>query len=180
MTDEATPIRLPMLTFLTGTPGNGQNDLAAALAMLDNELVTHDFREPLRSATVELFYNGNFMVEPSSAEPLPVRSGLTVGEWHGLFDDFIRERLGDGALGELMLARLTENGEINSIFERLLFRDALVHADIAPFVRKYGARNCLLIQCGTTLAYGWENVPTIHLAFDDTPRRLAQLRTELN
>lgn len=182
----AKPLNLPRFTFLCGPYGCGQNELAHAISGLDldNSLGLADLEEPLRDATLDLFFEG-YLIDGSNPDisnpmikqkrlPEPVGM-LTVGDWIGSFRGMLVEQFGADILARLAIKR---QREATFQWERYLYRDLRNPEDMARMIAEHEKDNCLFINCGK-LDPVWDGRQMLHLASDKLDERMAQLRREL-
>jgi hypothetical protein len=158
------PLPLPKYTFIHfADSGLAADQLADDLARQDKDLLVEDFEEPLRNATLAIFYNndilGNDLRKPEVRNrPLPDGIGNTNVDFMKHFETWLRLRYGSGILGWLAWQRLQQ--DIPAI--RYLFRDARNPADILAIINKAHHKNCLIIALSK---------PTINFAAPLIPLR---------
>lgn len=145
------PMRSPMLplppyVFILGPKGSGRQTLAALLWEDKHTRMVASFDEPIREATLAIFYPEQLHTgidlrdptvlaanAPSTASPLAdFMSGLKQG---------LRD-LSPHLMGDLLKRRLSY-GHIT--YSAYLILDADGPDDVKPFVSAYGADACLLI-----------------------------------
>jgi hypothetical protein len=187
------PISLPKLIFLCGPPGSGQEALATELMNRDNDLLSQDFLEPIRMATAMLFFNGNFIQNDLTEEekyntPIPTpndeaRLSIRYKDWMQVLTFTLEQQCGEGILGTIALKNLTEDGELDAVFARHIFRDCHNLSDARVFIDHFGPQHCLLIHCGPltdAAAKGIPNTRSVWLPEPGLDARLKLLERELN
>lgn len=143
------PLPLPRFTLLCGPRDRGQLRLAAALQSQDESLCAVDLEEPLRLATMDLFFGGFRpdldLSSPSTlAGALPFASGITMDKWLEALAVEIRVVAGDSVLSRIALSEIDERREIFPFPARYLVRDVHYAADLSYFNTTHPS-DCLFI-----------------------------------
>jgi hypothetical protein len=139
-------MRLPPFIFLIGPKGCGKTTLATLLCEQDNSIAHCSFDEPIREATLQIFFPEQLHMgldlreDDAMATALPF-TAISIGTW---MDNLRRTLTGISPtlIGDLAKKRL---GYIQGRFQTFAFDDAESTSDISPFVLAYGSNNCLLI-----------------------------------
>lgn len=186
------PLPLPRFTFLCGPQPtlDIRKALTEALCSRDSGLLMCDFEEPLRSATVHLFYSGMTMehdlTDPAERVISPILTfpiNATIEEWLSNLSSLLVDCYGPGAIGEIALRDYLSEGT-DMLFNRVIFRDVESPADVEVFADRFPGE-CLCIHFGTQMRaheekYGsqvrhiWLPVesPSIDLAIETIEREL--------
>ena len=176
------PINLPELTFLLGPNDPQKHALAHALRDRDPELFLCDLETPIREATSQLFFDGDFfnsgdLTKPESRSAKLLNTNETVQDWLTRFEALLRLEFGTDILGQLLAKRLDDEGTFQ-IFDRVLVTDVTNPADIRPFG---GLKHSelLVIHTGPLTTPLVPDIRTVWLAVPELELRLAQLEREL-
>lgn len=188
----APPLSLPRFTFLCGSPGNGQQELALAMSKLDDDLCVDDLERPLRQATHELFFGGfdpehDLTLEEERKKPLPIQNEdgeptTDVLDWLLHLEELLDRKIGSGALGRIALQEFERvYGDGVTTFQRFLWRDATGRSDVQPFVNKFSATKVCLIHCGPLAPNGMAIPGTFNIWLPEISldARMARIRKEL-
>jgi hypothetical protein len=139
-------MRLPPFIFLIGPPKCGKTTLAALLCEKDSSIAHCSFDEPIREATLQIFFPEQLHLgidlrdddELNTALPF---TNISIGHW---MDSLRRTLTGISPtlIGDLAKKRL---GYIQGGFQHFIFDDAESPMDIKPFALAYGQDHCKLI-----------------------------------
>lgn len=186
---EVPPLSLPKFTFLIGPPplDAHRRDLALAINSLDEEMLTLDFEEPFRAATIALFFD-NAQHEHDLTDPS--QRFATLSKRTGTADAFIADLrhwlcCDSGAfLADAAFRSFEANCAPFNVFKRFLFRDATI-PDAAAFADLAAPhRSVLYIHCETMSQS--QQTPHLHignhiwLPTQDVEENMALLRHELD
>lgn len=139
-------MKLPPFIFLIGPKGCGKTTLATLLCEKDSSIAHCSFDEPIREATLQIFYPEQLHMgldlreDDALATALPF-SAISIGTW---MDNLRRTLTGISPtlIGDLAKKRL---GYIQGGFQHFVFDDAESPMDIKPFALAYGQDHCKLI-----------------------------------
>jgi hypothetical protein len=146
------PLPLPQFTFLLAAAGNGQDDLAAAIAALDDELLVEDLEKPLRLATEALFFGSIYDVEwtgDTNLSPFDV----AAADWLRNFEHFLKlqANFGPSVLANLAIHEYQQESRAD-FFHRTLYRDARMACEVEAFANIFEPNACLTIHVGPITA----------------------------
>lgn len=142
-------IPLPTFTFLTGNPASGKTTLAMLLAQNDPSVAMASFDEPLREATLSLFfphavYDNNLDLRNSDTlrQCLPL-SPLSIQTWLTEMRFFLMSKISMNVLGDL--AKRRSNFILGREFRAVVYDDTRSFGDVSPFLNAFGREYCRLI-----------------------------------
>ncbi len=139
-------MKLPPLLFLIGPPDCGKTTLATLLCDQSHFRAMCSFAEPIREATLQIFYPDQLHTgldlreEGVLKQPLPYTS-LTIGEWMNSLRSLV-DTISPTLIGDIAKKRL---GYIRGGYETFIFDDTTSPDEVKPFALAYGQNNCLLI-----------------------------------
>lgn len=179
-------LKLPRFTFLCGPKGLHQKELSITLCEQDEALQFLDFEEPLRCATMELFFGGfqnnrDLTKDEERRADLPNIPQMPVTRNVAWFLTFLEERLrshiSDDILARIAYARWKEDGGA-TIFDRFIYRDCSNVHDVDYIANLEGPTNCQIIHLGPMES--WQTaVPQLWLPMPSLSERMAMLKREL-
>lgn len=155
---------LPFITFLYGPSTPAKRELANLLCEHDPALLPFDLYEPLRSALLQLFFDGftlhNELTPDRLAEPNPITPSLTNADWQNELERMLRD-VDKAILGKIFVHNLQADPP-NISFDRILIRDAIEHHDVRFISQSYPART-IIIQTAFHLPL---QLPTLRVDLD--------------
>lgn len=182
---EKRPVALPKYTFLVAPPADSKaHALAETLAARDKYLGIMDFEEPLRRATLEMYWGSltpdvNMDTKNLRTATLPVAGGV-IETWLTAFAGLVRRSYGADILARLAVNAVEESYYVG--FDRFVFRDATT-IEVEEFVRSFGTAKCLTVFfcIADHMKAKVSNFPcrSVVLNSGKVDEQIAQLETEL-
>jgi len=139
--------KLPAFTFLIGPHGCGKTALATMLAAQNSRVVMASFDEPLREATLSIFFPeqmhlGIDLRSPEGLATFLPGLGLRSIDFLSLFKKFLLD-LSPNIFGDLAKRRTMQM--YAGAFDHVIYDDTSAIEDMKPFVLAFGVEHTLAI-----------------------------------
>jgi hypothetical protein len=144
-------VSLPRFTFLLGPEGCGKTTLARLLCVHNHRIAMASFDEPIREATLAMFFPDQLQTgidlreEDTLRQPLPSCPISIGGFMHG-FRKFLIKEISSFIRGDLAKRRseFILGGRAPS-FSHIVYDDTEDLSDVSPFSNGFGSEACLMI-----------------------------------
>jgi len=166
-------INLPLITFINGAPQCGKSTLMRLLQknVAAWGICPMSFKSPAQRALISTHYArvseyGLINLEDISVRKKAIDStGITHEEWIDSFIRWMKQRVGAGALGDILRREILD---LKDSWRFFLLDDLWTEDDARPIAQAFGRENCLIIHLrrhGCTWAGGLgDDVMGLHLA----------------
>lgn len=175
-------IKIPQFTFFCGPNTKQKRELATLFAeKIMPPPLNNQMYNSIEEAATALFFNDPLIPDEALEKEPPGLKGPTIRAFVGLIAHTIRSEYGAEALGKLALEQYRSGGW-EEVFAHTIYTDVDDRRDTIPFLRQYGAENCLCVETGplTTIPVEWtRRVKLIWLPTPTVESQLAQLIRDL-
>ncbi len=136
-------IPLPKVIFLTGEDDAAKRAFSTALCDLRPDCMALGFAEPLRGATLGMFFQGDPLLDLAGLNVI-LPTGDTTKAFQFKLWRYLCHEYGEGVLGKIMAGRIADSKEY---FDAFIFEDCTpdTKPDEQEIMKLVGAQNCLYL-----------------------------------